>query len=144
MKTRAVQVAIIEPEAPDDALQLPRVARAQVVMRASLAPADLDRLEQLGVSVAVLDLRKTCTTEIGAVMRLIRMSAPQVRVVAVTEPGDDAAAQFCIATGAVAHLGQNLNPLTLLGAVMSASRGAPSLGETGKRAIRRMNFDNEL
>lgn len=141
MRPRKIRVAIFEPDDIAEPVRISNHASIEIAMRASLTPDHLDRLENLGVTVVVIDLRGICTTEIGACMRLVRTAAPQVRIVAVTAPNDDAGAQFSIASGAVAHLGQNLNPLSLLGAVTAAARGASTHGETGKRAIRRMQFD---
>lgn len=143
MATDPVRVAVIEPAQPRPALAFPEASGMEVVLRASLGTQAVDQLQALGVRVVVLDLRGTCTTEIGAAMRLVRAAAPGVRVVAVTDPGDVASAQFSIASGAVAHLGSDVSPLTLLRAVNAASRNKPSLGGTGERAARRLRRDYE-
>jgi len=129
-------VAVIAPEAPPHALQLPPNSPAQIVLRPELSLAGIDELVTAGVKVVVLDLRTTCSSRIGAMMRLLRLSVNDVRLVTVAAPGDNAAAQACIAGGAVAHLGSSQDALSLLRAVNAAQRRAPFMGETGQRAVR--------
>ena len=135
MITSHFTVAIIEAEGADDPLTLPHGCSAQVVLRTELTAEGIDALVSSAVRVVVVDLRNTCTTQIRPTLRLLRLAVRNVRLVAVTDPGDNAAAQVSIASGAVAHVGQGLSPPALLRAVSSARRGAPCLGETGQRAI---------
>lgn len=134
-----LRVAIIEPDEVSDPLQLPAGTGAQIVLRTDLTPEGMDLLVAVAVRVAVLDLRQTCPTQIAPAMRLLRLSARSLRLVAVTDPSDDAAAQACIAAGALAHLGRGAQtPLALLRAVNAASQGVATHGETGQRAVRRV------
>ncbi len=136
-----VRVAIIEPHGTNDSLQLPSGANAEVVLRSELTAKDVEVLVDAAVRVVVLDLRQVCSTQVIPMMRLLRHAAGNLRIVAVTDPGDDAAAQVCVASGALAHLGGDSSPMALLRAVNAASRGAPCLGETGQRAVRRLSRD---
>jgi DNA-binding NarL/FixJ family response regulator len=103
----------------------------------------MQQLVESDARVVVLDLRHTSSAQIASTMRLLRLAVNKLRLVAVTDPSDDASAQACVASGALAHLGQGQNPLSLLRAVNSAQRGAPCMGETGQRAVRRLRRDDE-
>lgn len=144
MATPVLQVAIIEPDGVDAPLTLPEDASAEVVLRTELTADGIEELVASAIRVVVLDLRRTCATQIHPLMRLLRLAVSQVRLVVVTDPGDVAAAQMSIASGAVAHLGKGQTPLGLLRAVNAASRGAPCLGETGQRAVRQLRRDQNV
>jgi len=141
--TASERVAIVQSATAADEIHLPIGSSVQVVLRTPLTAEGIELLASAQARVVILDLRGTCSTEVPAAMRLLRRFVEGVRVVAVTDPGDDATAQAAIATGAVAHLGQDLGPLALLRAVNAARRGAPCLGETGQRVLRRMRRDDE-
>ncbi|MBD8525420.1 hypothetical protein [Pseudomarimonas arenosa] len=135
---RIQPVAIVEVLDGLPPLRLAPSDAAEVVMRIQLQPDDVERLVASGVNVVVLDLRGLCTSHIRPSMRLLRLLVSNLRVVAVTDAGDDAAAQMAIAAGAIAHLSRDTCPLRLLRAVHAASRGTPHLGETGQRAVARL------
>ena len=136
-----LRVAVVEPQASSEPLQLPAGAAAYLVLRIALMPDGVEQLVASAVRVVVVDLRQTCTTQIRPILRLLRLLVPGVRVVAVTDAGDDAAATISIVSGAVSHLGRDQTPLELLQAVQSASRGMPCHGETGQRAVCRLQRD---
>lgn len=138
-----LRVAIVEPDANPSPLHLVPGGSAEVVMRIGLVPEDVERLVASGVALVIVDLRRTCSTQIRPALRLLRLLVRDLRVVAVTDAGDDAAAQIAIASGAVAHVSRDPSPMGLLRAVNAASRGTPHLGETGQRAVRRMQRDGE-
>jgi DNA-binding NarL/FixJ family response regulator len=133
-----LRVGILAPDATAPALEPESSPGTCVVLRGAWSGPDLDRLRELAVRDAVIDLRTVETPHIGAVLRDVRASAPDVRIVAVTAAGDHASAQFALASGALALLSRDLTSLTLLRAVNAAARGVPTLGGTGQQAIRRL------
>lgn len=134
----AEPVAVVEPDCAQDALQLLPGAGYEVALRIDLTPDGVQRLVDSGIRLVVVDLRQTCPSQIRPALRLLRLLVRQVRVVAVTCPGDQDAAQVCLASGALAHLGRGLSPLALIGALQSVQRGVPLLGDTAQRAVARM------
>jgi DNA-binding NarL/FixJ family response regulator len=133
-----LRIAILAPDATTPALEPEPSPGTAVMLRGTWNGPDLERLRELAVRVAILDLRTVETPHIGAVLRDVRAGAPELRIVAVTSAGDHASAQFALASGALALLSRDLTPLTLLRAVNAAARGVPTLGGTGQQAIRRI------
>ena len=138
MQEPNIRIAIIEPDAAQEPLELPTGCNAEVVLRLDLTPEEVQRLHDSRVQVIVIDSRQTYPAHIGQALRLLRFVQPRIPVVVVTDPGNDAAAEICLATGAIAHIGRGLTPLGLLRAINAAGRGTRSLGETGQRAIRKL------
>lgn len=120
MSGHPLRVAVIEPDSAADPLRLPTHRDAEVVFRDDLTPDGVERLIATDVDVIVLDLRHTSIPQIRPAVRLLRLLAPRLRVVAVVDIDDDTAEQAAATSGACVFRGWGQTPIGLLRAVVAS------------------------
>jgi DNA-binding NarL/FixJ family response regulator len=135
---RLVRVIVLRATKPSGARAplLPAGAAVTVLADTGLDAVGLKALTSATPEVVVADLRGLVPAEVAPAIKRIRDASPRTRVVAIGDPGSDAAAQQAIAAGAAAYQSTDINPATVLRAVTAASSGEMHLTRTGRRAMK--------